>query len=39
VTRLHLAQNRAMDSLDAVVGINPDKIVKVANFSEELKKI
>ncbi|MFZ1799167.1 MAG: dipeptidase, partial [Chitinophagaceae bacterium] len=29
--------NRAMDSLDAVVKRNPDKIVKVANYAELMK--
>ena len=31
--------NRAMDSLDAVVARNPDKIVKVANYMELLKAV
>ncbi|MES2331805.1 MAG: dipeptidase [Bacteroidota bacterium] len=31
--------NRQMDSLDAVVARNPDKIVKVANYKELLKAI
>jgi membrane dipeptidase len=31
--------NREMDSLDAVVARNPDKIVKVANYKELLKAI
>lgn len=31
--------NRAMDSLDAVVARNPDKIVKVANYSELQKAV
>ena len=31
--------NREMDSLDAVVGRNPDKIVKVFNYAELLKAV
>ena len=31
--------NREMDSLDAVVARNPDKIVKVANYSELMKAV
>lgn len=31
--------NREMDSLDAVVARNPDKIVKVANYAELLKAV
>lgn len=31
--------NREMDNLDAVVARNPDKIVKVANYSELLKAV
>jgi membrane dipeptidase len=31
--------NQAMDSLDAVVARNPDKIVKVANYKELLKAV
>lgn len=31
--------NRAMDSLDAVISRNPDKIVKVANYTALLKAI
>lgn len=31
--------NRAMDSLDAVVDRNPDKIVKVANYAELLNAV
>lgn len=31
--------NREMDSLDAVVARNPDKIVKVANYKELLKAV
>jgi membrane dipeptidase len=31
--------NREMDSLDAVAGRNPDKIVKVANYAELLKAV
>jgi len=31
--------NREMDSLDAVVARNPDKIVKVANYAELLKVV
>ena len=31
--------NREMDSLDAVVGRNPDKIVKVANYNELIKAV
>lgn len=31
--------NREMDSLDAVVARNPDKIVKVANYEELLKAV
>ncbi|MEO7265020.1 MAG: membrane dipeptidase, partial [Ferruginibacter sp.] len=31
--------NREMDSLDAVVGRNPDKIVKVANYAELMKAV
>lgn len=31
--------NREMDSLDAVVARNPDKIVKVANYAEMMKAV
>ena len=31
--------NREMDSLDAVVARNPDKIVKVANYAELMKAV
>ena len=31
--------NREMDSLDAVVARNPDKIVKVANYAEMIKAV
>ena len=31
--------NREMDSLDAIVARNPDKIVKVANYTELLKAV